>query len=32
VLIPAISQTILKIDIEGGIMVVKLPEGLLPPR
>lgn len=30
VLIPAIDQTILKTDIDAGIMTVRLPEGLLP--
>jgi 16S rRNA processing protein RimM len=30
VLIPAIEQTILKTDIDAGIMTVRLPEGLLP--
>ncbi len=30
VLIPAIDQTILKTDIDAGVMTVRLPEGLLP--
>jgi 16S rRNA processing protein RimM len=30
VLIPATDETILKTDVEGGIVTVKLPEGLLP--
>jgi 16S rRNA processing protein RimM len=30
VLIPAIEQTILKTDIDAGVMTVRLPEGLLP--
>lgn len=30
VLIPATSETILKTDVEAGILIVRLPEGLLP--
>ncbi len=30
VLIPALADTILKTDIAGGIMVVRLPDGLIP--
>jgi 16S rRNA processing protein RimM len=30
VLIPVTDETILKTDIEAGILLVKLPEGLLP--
>lgn len=30
VLIPATSETILKTDVEAGILTVRLPEGLLP--
>jgi 16S rRNA processing protein RimM len=30
VLIPAIEQTILKTDIDAGVMTVRLPDGLLP--
>lgn len=32
VLIPAIPDTILSTDIDGGMMTVRLPEGLLPDR
>jgi len=32
VLIPALESTILKTDIEAGILVVKLPEGTLPDK
>lgn len=33
VLIPVTDETILKTDIEAGVVIVKLPEGLLPePR
>lgn len=30
VLIPATEETIIEIDIEGGVLTVNLPEGLLP--
>lgn len=30
VLIPALDDTILSIDVEAGVMIVKLPEGTLP--
>lgn len=30
VLIPATEETILKTDVETGVVIVKLPEGLLP--
>lgn len=32
VLIPVIEETILEIDLEGGYLIVRLPDGLLPPR
>lgn len=32
VLIPAIDQTIKSVDVNSGIMIVSLPEGLLPTR
>ncbi len=32
VLIPVTEETIREIDIDGGYVVVRLPDGLLPPR
>lgn len=32
VLIPVLEETIIETDIEGGVIIVRLPEGLIPNR